>query len=119
MKKRTFLIISIGFLSLSIVAFVGWGLAAGKFPNLSALPSPTAVEEWALADVPTDWIEITPGLELRQVPIQETPVLLVRADLDLLSLDLLYDPADPQSVADWQDSTGALMVVNAGFFEAA
>jgi hypothetical protein len=117
MKKRTTIMILVGMLSLAVMTLVGWGLVSGSFPGLAPSPSPTAVEAWALADVPEDWVAITPGLELRQVTIQEAPTLLVRADLDLLALDLRYDTTDPQTVADWQKSTGALMVVNAGFFE--
>jgi hypothetical protein len=117
MKKRTTIMILIGMLSLSVVTLAGWGLAAGSFPGMSPSPSPTTVEAWKLADVPADWVAITPGLELRQVSIQEAPTLLVRADLDLIALELLYDTNDPQTVADWQKSTGAFMVVNAGFFE--
>lgn len=117
MKKRTILAILIGFLSVSIVTLTGWSLATGRFPNLSPSPSPTTAEEWTLADVPAEWIEIIPGLELRQVSIQETAALLLRADPDLLSVALLYDHANPQTVGDWRASTGALMVVNAGFFE--
>jgi hypothetical protein len=116
-KKRTTFAILIGFFSISLVTLAGWSMARGTFPNLSPSPSPTTAEEWNLSDVPTEWIEITPGLELRQVSIQETPALLLRADLDLLSLDLHYNPSEPQTVGDWRASTGALMVVNAGFFE--
>lgn len=117
-KKRTALAILVGFLSISLVTLAGWSLATGTFPNLSPAPSPTTAEEWNLSDVPTAWLEITPGLELRQVSIQEIPALLLRVNLDVLSLDLIYDPTNPQKVADWRTSTGALMVVNAGFFEA-
>jgi uncharacterized protein YigE (DUF2233 family) len=118
MKKRKVFMVLVGFLSFSIAVMAGWSLATHAFPNLFPSPSPTAIEEWALADVPTDWIEIIPGLELRQISIREVPTLLVRADLDLLSLDLAYDPANPQTVADWRESKGAFVAVNAGFFEA-
>jgi hypothetical protein len=118
MKRRTTLIILIVFIIFSIVIFAVWSLVTRSSPGLFPSPSPTTEEEWEMEDVPLDWIEITPGLELRRISIKETTTLLVRADLDLLSLDLLYNPEDPKSVVDWRDSTGAFAVVNAGFFEA-
>lgn len=108
----------IGFVIISIVIIAVWGLATHSIQSLSPSPSPTTVKEWAPADVPADWVEINPGLELRRISIKETATLLVRTDLDVLSLDLLYNPEDPKSVADWRDSTGAFAAVNAGFFEA-
>lgn len=70
----------------------------------------------------TGWLQLRPGLERRQINlitreggIRETFYLL-RLDPELFRFDVAYDPGTPKSLTDWQKETGALVVVNGGFF---
>lgn len=68
------------------------------------------------------WQTFQPGLEQRQVQAYATDGRL-RETLTILRLDpthfnfqIAYQPGSPQSLANWQAETGALLVVNGGFF---
>lgn len=70
----------------------------------------------------TGWLQLRPGLERRQINlisdegrIRETFYIL-RLNPELLRFDVAYDPNTPKSLTDWQEETGALIVVNGGFF---
>jgi uncharacterized protein YigE (DUF2233 family) len=41
---------------------------------------------------------------------------ILRLEPDLYRFGIAYHPGEPQSLADWQAETGALVVVNGGFF---
>ena len=68
------------------------------------------------------WQQMHPGLERRWVnllsnegAVQET-LYLLRIDPTMYEFDVGYKPGAPQRLMDWQSETGALIVVNGGFF---
>ncbi len=78
----------------------------------SPTPAPTADTGWELLE---------PGLELRQLDIPlsaatRLPATLVRVDPALFTFRVHYDPANPSTVSAWQGRTGAVLVINGGFF---
>ncbi len=84
-------------------------------PTLSTLPSPVVVPD-------TGWENIRPGLERRIINWAATEesaserFYLLRIDPTSYRFDVAYRPGAPQSMTDWQKETGALIVVNGGFF---
>jgi len=125
--------------ALSAAAAVALGglltwLTAGCAPPIFEAPSdvdPQPVE--GVADhvaIPTSVPEDTGwgpfgdgfGLELRHMAVRDEArllierMLIVRLDPDHVRFDVGYAPRAPQDVAAWQAATGALLVVNGGFF---
>lgn len=77
---------------------------------------PTATND---ATIPTtQWQEINQGLFHRVLPIDGTNDLLyaLRIDPTLYRFDVAYRPTEPISLPQWLDETGALIVLNGGFF---
>lgn len=64
-----------------------------------------------------DWLPVEPGLEARNIDLAGVQALLVRIDPTQLEVQLLYDPSNPRTVAGWNDFSGAVLTINAGFFE--
>lgn len=68
------------------------------------------------------WVAIRPGWEVRQMSLRQAGVeqpiqlALVRLAVDQIDLRVFYDPNDPKSITEWQEETGATLVVNGGFF---
>ena len=68
------------------------------------------------------WQAHQPGLELRTIRFfgddgrQTEEMSLVRLDPALYEFKVAYHPGEPQTLRDWQTETGALLVVNGGFF---
>lgn len=71
----------------------------------------------------TGWLPAAPGAELRRMRVsvagQEAPVSIVRLDPDLVSFSVGYSPGDPPPLAEWAAGSGALAVINGGFFDEA
>lgn len=94
--------------------------------QITSLPAPMAMDP---TNRPTDailpdsgWIQIHPGLERRLINlmtdegvIRET-IYILRLNPENYRFDIAYDPGEPKSLTDWQIGTGALVVVNGGFF---
>lgn len=89
-------------------------------------PSPTAT---AVLTPPTatplpdsGWQLLHPGFEQRHIQQiaadgrPEEQITLFRIDPTLYNFAVAYRPGEPQSLAQWQQETGALLVVNGGFF---
>jgi uncharacterized protein YigE (DUF2233 family) len=76
------------------------------------------------ATIPPDsgWQAIQSGLELRTILLfgedgrQTEELSIVRLEPDLFEFKVAYHPGEPQTLRDWQAETGALLVVNGGFF---
>ena len=99
--------------------------------TLTQLPGPSFMDPTATQEsvVPTGtevpdlgWQQMHPGLERRWVnllsnegAVQET-LYLLRIDPTMYEFDVGYKPGAPQRLMDWQSETGALIVVNGGFF---
>ncbi len=70
----------------------------------------------------TGWQVLRPGLERRLVTAQREGAgiperfYMLRIDPDYFRFDIGYHPGEPQLLGDWMTETGALIVVNGGYF---
>lgn len=86
-------------------------------PTATAVPLPTSLPD-------TGWQILRPGLEHRALTLRDENgrlreiVTMLRLDPAQYQFRVGYRPGAPQSLADWQTETGALLVVNGGFFTA-
>ena len=79
-------------------------------------PSPTPL--------PPDsgWEPLHPGLERRLLRFFDSAgelreeLYVIRVDPDQYRFEVAYRPGEPLSLPEWQEATGALLVVNGGFF---
>jgi len=84
-------------------------------PTAAVLISPTPMSD-------TDWQLLRPGLERRVIRLLDENERLqerlyfLRLEPELYRLTIAYRPGEAQSLAAWQAETGALLVVNGGFF---
>jgi uncharacterized protein YigE (DUF2233 family) len=91
-------------------------------PTASLMPTPTlAVSEAVVPPAPdSGWVTLQPGLERRLIYLEQAParetLYLLRLDPATFRFDVAYQPGQPLSLAQWQAQTGALLVVNGGFF---
>ncbi|MGH2536243.1 MAG: phosphodiester glycosidase family protein [Candidatus Promineifilaceae bacterium] len=120
-------------------------LAAGC--RLAASPATAPTATWAVAPAPTPivypsatagvsarpsqapgddggWELLRPGLERRHLSVQAAEgtvmesVYVLRIDPVAFRFDVAYRLGAPQTLAEWQAQTGALVVVNGGYFTA-
>jgi uncharacterized protein YigE (DUF2233 family) len=86
-------------------------------PDLPATPAPapTVVPD-------TGWLLLRPGMERRIINLmngegrQQESVYILRLEPDYFRFDVAYRPGQPQFMQQWQAETGALVVLNAGYF---
>ena len=84
-------------------------------PTAAVLTSPTPMPD-------TDWQLLRPGLERRLIRLLDENerlqerLYLLRLQPELYRLTVAYRPGEAQSISAWQAETGALLVVNGGFF---
>lgn len=70
----------------------------------------------------TGWETIGTGVERRRLAVRDDArllierLLIVRLDPALVRFDVAYSPGAPRTLAAWQADSGALLVVNGGFF---
>lgn len=70
----------------------------------------------------TGWESLQPGLERRVINLLSTEgnlletLYILRVDPAVFRLDVVYQPGQPLDLIRWQEETGALVVVNGGFF---
>ena len=70
----------------------------------------------------TGWQPLQPGLERRIITLNdenERPyesLYLLRLEPDQFRFEIAYQPGAPKGLLEWQMETGALIVVNGGFF---
>lgn len=88
-------------------------------PVLSlATPLPTATP--VIPD--TGWQPVKPGLERRLINLFDNQgrwiehVYLLRVEPGAYQVGLAYDEQQPRSLSDWQAETGALIVINGGYY---
>lgn len=80
------------------------------------VPTPTAV------NLDSGWVLLRPGLERRGMSVVTAvdqtaeSLYMLRIDPADFRFDVAYHPGQPQSLEQWQAETGALLVVNGGFF---
>jgi hypothetical protein len=95
---------------------------ATPIPTFTATPSPTPTLPPTL-EPPSDtgWRWLRPGLERRLIKIyndqnqQVESLYVFRLDQNQFRLDVGYHET-PQTLESWQRETGALLVVNGGYF---
>lgn len=103
----------------------GAGCTTAVFPTPtpSPTPLPTATPLPTSLPVPppdSGWLPLRPGLEQRTIfyndgRIQEQ-ITALRLDMSQYALHIAYRPGAPLTLAEWQAETGALLLVNGGFF---
>jgi uncharacterized protein YigE (DUF2233 family) len=94
------------------------------------VPLPTVTTE-PIAAAPTStplpldtgWLTLRPGLEQRTINLSDPltgqrreSITLVRLDPPFFNFNIAYHPGEPQDLTAWQAETGALLVVNGGYF---
>jgi uncharacterized protein YigE (DUF2233 family) len=91
--------------------------------------TPTAVPATAIPTIaptptlPPDWVTVSAGVELRARVIPAdgastgADAILVRIDPALAAITFHYDKENPVSVLNWQERLGALVLINAGFYQ--
>ncbi len=87
-------------------------------------PTPTLVPVTVTPAPAPDsgWQPLRPGMEQRTVTLFDAGgsvrerVTALRLDLALYAVSIAYRPGTPQLLTDWQAETGALLVINGGFF---
>ncbi|MCP4361342.1 MAG: phosphodiester glycosidase family protein [Chloroflexi bacterium] len=68
------------------------------------------------------WQDIHPGLEQRTIRLfneegrQIEEISIFRLQPDFYEFAIAYRPGEPQLLSDWQTETGALLLLNGGFF---
>lgn len=84
----------------------------------TSLPRPSA-----MPFVPdSGWEVLRPGLERRLISVQDDngfvldSLYVLRIDPAGYRFDIGYRPGEPLLLTEWQEETGALLVVNGGFF---
>ena len=83
-------------------------------------PPPTLTPTPLIPD--TGWTPLRLGLERRIINLLDEEgkllenIYLLRLDPSLYRFDVAYHPTEPRSLADWQAQTGALIVLNGGYY---
>ncbi len=84
-------------------------------PIIAPLPTATPLPD-------TGWVLLHEGMERRQIRLfdengrLQDRLYLLRIDPNFYQFGIGYHPHEPQSLANWQAETGALVTVNGGFF---
>ncbi|NTW02125.1 MAG: phosphodiester glycosidase family protein [Oscillochloris sp.] len=93
------------------------------------MPTPTGAAPVAelpveATPIPSDsgWIAVAPGAELRRLRIELgqgifAQVRVIRLDPTLLRFQVSYAPDNPRSPTQWAKDSGALALINGGFFD--
>jgi len=134
---RLIAIVQIPILIMAFFGFLGCGILeeTGRIQNptipftsepteiIVPVSTPTLVTSSTPIVVPdTGWENTRSGLERRIINWAATDggnserIYLLRIDPALYRFDVAYRPGAPQSMTDWQNETGALIIVNGGFF---
>ena len=98
-------------------------LALQPTPTLQVIPSPSPGHRVTLTPPPdSGWERLQPGLERRTIRLlnengrQTDQLYILRIDSIFYNFGIAYSPGQPKSLAAWQEETGAMIVVNGGFF---
>ena len=91
-------------------------------PSPATVPTPTLLPWPTPTPLPVDtgWQTLRPGIEVRSLDVpagQNTErVTLARIDPAYARVRVFYQPGGGYPVSGWAEQTGALLVVNAGYF---
>lgn len=114
----------------SMLFLVLIGIYGGSLVSLQGMPTdppprrPTPTPVPGAPNPDTGWTTLRPGLERRVIQVynrQKQPVESLhiwRLDQDQFRLEVAFD-GTPKSLQAWQKETGALLVVNGGYFSIA
>ena len=97
-------------------------------PTPTMSPTPLSPTSLPLASptpaLPSYWEEALPGLLVREMVIpasgksDEARAVVVRLDPQRFLIRVIYQPDQPRQVSAWRQSSGALVTINGGFFQA-
>lgn len=85
-------------------------------------PAQTSISSSPTPELDSGWELLRSGLERRTIRLlnengrQIDQLYLLRIDPTLFEFRIAYSPGQPKPLATWQEETGALLVVNGGFF---
>lgn len=124
--------------SIIVTSCVLFDGRSAERPDFSPIPTPSdqlqtqapiepATESLPTAAPPTPqrdtgWNPLHPGMERRTLRLfsddgaQYDSIYMIRVDPAQHRFTIGYRPGSPQSLKDWQRETGALLLVNGGFF---
>lgn len=91
-------------------------------PQLFVTLSPPALTPTATPELDSGWKLLHSGLEHRTIRLlnengrQNEQLTVFRLDPALYNVAVAYSPGAPKTLSTWQEETGALLVVNGGFF---
>lgn len=89
-------------------------------PTITPLPpQPTPISN--PSPIPdTGWVQLGKGLERRVLDIEgegaPASLYLLRLEPARFHFGIAYHPGQPQTLPEWEEETGALLLVNGGFF---
>jgi hypothetical protein len=113
-QSKLFLIILSGMFILAGCSFVQPFPTATITPTSTPLPTSTPTPE------PFDWRQLQPGLERRVIEIVKDrqyldSLYILRLEPEYFEFGIAYDPQG-LTLENWQARTGALIVVNGGYY---
>lgn|SRR5574341_13150 len=91
-------------------------------PQIELTPIPTPVVIPTTPTLAPGWHTIRPGWEVRHMTLsqpgldQPIQLAIIRLDPAMIEVRLHYDPRDLKTIDEWQEITGAPLLVNGGFF---
>lgn len=86
------------------------------------VPPPVATPTATPTPVPTDtgWRPVARGIEVRRLDVETDAaverIVVARLNPTAVRFRVVYAPGEPQLVSAWAQQTGALLVVNGGYF---
>lgn len=90
-------------------------------PTLTPLPTATPLPPTSTPEPPdTGWQPVVPGVEVRSLnasaDLAPDRVTIVRVEPTAVRFQVLYAPGQPLPISAWAQQSGALLVVNGGYF---
>jgi uncharacterized protein YigE (DUF2233 family) len=123
MKSRRLLLLATLLLSLALACgLTDPPLQPVSSPSPATPPTPIPWPTATPLPADTGWQMHHPGMEVRSLNVPADPnverVTVVRIDPAQLRIRVLYEPGNGYPVSVWSQQTGALLVINAGYFTA-
>ena len=98
------------------------GVTATPWPSKTPFIVPSALPERTPTPVDSGWVNLSDGLERRQIHIagpdgtRVETLFILRIDPAYHRFDVGYNPDQPRMLQNWQIESGALVVVNGGYY---
>ena len=122
---RLLLIVSCWLLIVGCETAPSSSLPTPILPTTATVPSPSIITTPLPSTTPnpdSGWQLLHEGFERRTIRLfdenkaQFEQLFMVRIDPALYEFQIAYSPGEPKTLAQWQTETGAIMLVNGGFF---